>query len=151
MPHHQNNLEKHECPVNVFHLHDAGDERYRIRHHDPLLIFGEAFKPRDVGRWTLVWDQPGDHRADHQTQDGKGSCGGGGAQVRQLFWGGRSSYFNTYPLRCVSRCPGRSKWPPERRRRKGHTREVERPADSRPNLRRTNMQCYEPRPSFFHT
>lgn len=47
--------------VSVFHLHDAGKEGHRRSHQHSLLIFRQAFKPCDVGRRTLVGDQPSDH------------------------------------------------------------------------------------------
>lgn len=55
--------------VSVFHLHDTSEEGHRRSHQHSLFVSSEAFKTRDVGCRTVVWDQPGDHRADHQTQD----------------------------------------------------------------------------------
>lgn len=55
----------------LIHLHDTGKEGHRRGHQHSLLVSGQAFKPCDVERWPLVWDQPGDRRANHQTQHWK--------------------------------------------------------------------------------
>lgn len=64
------------------HLHDASKEGDRRGHQHSLLVSGQAFKPRDVERWPLVWDQPGDRRANHQTEHWKRTFGEtGGWQI----------------------------------------------------------------------
>ena len=55
--------------LSAFHLHDTSEEGHGRSHQHSLFVSSEAFKACDVGCRTFVWDQPGDHRADHQTQD----------------------------------------------------------------------------------
>lgn len=60
----------------AFHLHDTSEESHRRGHQHPLFICGKAFKSCNVNRRTVIWDQPGDHWANHQTQDRKWTCEG---------------------------------------------------------------------------
>lgn len=67
-------------------LHDTSEECHRRSYQHSLFIPGQAFKPCDVGGRTLIWDQPGDHRANHEAQDWEGTCGEWGSGEEWPFY-----------------------------------------------------------------